>query len=271
MSDRAQSRPLLSHLDPDPVEAIGMAGRSAILLTCEHAGRILPLSLGDLGVNAAEMDRHIAYDIGAAGLSRMLAERLDAPLLMQRYSRLVVDCNRPFDARDCFPEVSDGTTIPANHGLSEDDRRDRYQQIHVPFHQAVSAVISGRLAAEFPVVLVSLHSFTQRMVATGDIRTCDLGLLFNRDPRFSHALMNAVTGLAPDLRVEFNTPYSVDDQSDYTVPVHGEANDIPHVLLEIRNDLIATEAGQRRWTDILATALEAAVLATVRVSSVGER
>ena len=247
-----------------------MAGRSAIVLTCEHAGRILPRSLGDLGLNAPEMDRHIAYDIGAAGLSRMLAERLDAPLLMQRYSRLVVDCNRPFDGSDCFPEVSDGTMIPANHGLSEDDRRERYRQIHVPFHRAVSAVISGRLADGFPVVLVSVHSFTQQMASTGDIRTCDLGLLFNRDPRFSHALMDAITGQEPDLRVEFNTPYSVDDQSDYTVPVHGEANGIPHVLLEIRNDLIAAEAGQRRWTDILAAALEAAVLATVGASSVGE-
>ena len=103
---------VLSRLDPDPVEIVNADGKSAFLLTCEHAGRAVPVSLGDLGIDAAEMDRHIAYDVGAEGLSRQMASMLDAPLIVQRYSRLVVDCNRPSAAPDCFPEVSDGTIIP---------------------------------------------------------------------------------------------------------------------------------------------------------------
>ncbi|MDB5524523.1 MAG: hypothetical protein JWM58_2286 [Rhizobium sp.] len=248
-----------------------MTGRSTILLTCEHAGRILPRSLDDLGLPVQEMDRHIAYDIGARELSRMLSEKLDAPLLMQRYSRLVVDCNRPFDAADCFPEVSDGTLIPANRSLSEEDRRERYRHIHVPFHTAVGGAISARSAAGFPVVLVSVHSFTRLMASTGDVRTCDLGLLFNRDPRFSHALMDAIRVQASAIRVEFNKPYLVDDESDYTVPVHGEAGNIPHVLLEVLNNHIEGDAGQRCWADILAAALEDAAVKTVGVSRIGRK
>jgi predicted N-formylglutamate amidohydrolase len=268
--ERIQTHSVLSARDPEPVEAVNMAGRSIILLTCEHAGRLVPERLGDLGVPQAEMDRHIAYDVGAAGLSRLLAVRLDAPLLMQRYSRLVIDCNRPFEAVDCFPEVSDGTPIAANVSLALGERRARYEEIHVPFHQAVKAAIDKRRAAGLPVVLVSVHSFTRHMRSTGAVRQCDLGLLFNREPRFAQALMREAQAEAPEMRIAFNEPYIVDDASDYTIPVHGEAGGVPHVLLEVINDEIADEAGQQTWAGILTPALQRAAKAVVGASTLQE-
>jgi predicted N-formylglutamate amidohydrolase len=261
-----QTHSVLSAFDPEPVESVNLSGRSMIVLTCEHAGRLVPKSLGDLGVSKAEMDRHIAYDVGAAGLSRLLSAGLDAPLVMQRYSRLVIDCNRPFEAVDCFPEISDGTPIPANGSLSQDERRARYEQIHMPLHQAIEAVIARRRAAGLPVVLISIHSFTRHMRSTGAVRRCDLGLLFNRDPSFAQALMKEVRAEAPHVRTALNEPYVVDDQSDYTIPVHGEAGGVPHVLLEVINDEIADDAGRRRWAEILTPALQRAAKAIVGAS-----
>src|SRR5689334_6976902 len=118
---------LLTPRDPQPVQTVNAGGRSPFVLTCEHAGRAVPESLGDLGgVAQADMDRHIAWDVGAEGLSKRLSTLLDAPLVLQRYSRLVVDCNRPFAAPDCFPPESDGTPIPANVGLTQGERQQRF-------------------------------------------------------------------------------------------------------------------------------------------------
>jgi predicted N-formylglutamate amidohydrolase len=249
---------LLSPRDPQPVETVNAGGRSPFVLTCEHAGRAIPESLGDLGgVAQADMDRHIAWDVGAEGLSRQLSALLDAPLVLQRYSRLVVDCNRPFQAPDCFPPESDGTPVPANVGLTEHGRRQRFEEIHQPFHHALAHLLDERTASGPKPVLVAMHSFTPRL-AGGPHRPWHLGVLAHRDRRLADRFLQEFQERHPDVPSTYNQPYVVDDLTDYTIPVHGEARGLPHVLLEIRNDLIAESEGQRHWAGLIAGTLTAA-------------
>lgn len=256
-ADRETTR-LLQAGDPAPVEWINPAGASPFFLTCEHAGRAVPAALGDLGVAAAEMDRHIAYDVGAEGVARALSARLDAALVLQRYSRLVIDCNRPLEARDCVVALSDGTAVPANADISDRERRRRYVEIHQPLHEAIAVALSQRQAIGRPTLLVSVHSFTPVMRATGAVRDFELGLLYNRDARLAERLAETFRAANPDVAVRLNEPYAVDDVSDYTIPVHGERRGIPHVLLEVRNDLIADAGGQEEWAERLAAPLRLA-------------
>lgn len=250
MTNLVAERFSLAPHEPPPFEVMNRQGKSQVVLVCEHAGRRIPACLGDLGVEAAEMDRHIAYDIGAEMLSRELSELLDAPLIIQPYSRLVIDCNRPLEAQDCVPEISDGTVIPANQGLSEDDRKARYDAIHRPFHDAVKELCASR----GDVCLVPVHSFTPRM--RGVDRPWQLGLLHGRHAETSQRLMDAITLRHPELVTEYNEPYTIDDMGDYTVPVHGEAADRRYVLLEVRNNEISDQEGSARWASIIGDALQ---------------
>ncbi|MGI9463396.1 MAG: N-formylglutamate amidohydrolase, partial [Aestuariivirgaceae bacterium] len=155
----------LGNADPDPVEVANPDGRSPFVITCEHAGRTTPARLGDLGLDDRHLRRHIAWDIGVEGVGRALAKLLDAPVFFQRYSRLVIDCNRPTWAEDSIPEVSDGTKVPANISLTNEERRARYSHIHEPFHDAVADCIDQRLAQGRTTALIALHSFTPRLEA----------------------------------------------------------------------------------------------------------
>lgn len=250
----AASRRLLGAGDPAPVERINADGTAGLVLLCEHAGQIVPAGLSGLGLPFAEMDKHIAWDIGAEAVARRLSQRLDAPLIVQRYSRLVIDANRPLSAPDCIPEISDGVAIPANRGLSEADHRCRYDEIHAPFHAAVSDLLDSRAGESRPTLLVTVHSFTP--VMAGVARDMAVGLLFNRDRRLAVALKDTLARIAPDETVALNAPYSVGDDSDYAIPQHGEARGLPHVLIELRNDLITDAAGQDLWAGRLADALQ---------------
>ncbi len=249
---------LLVDGDPAPVSIVNGGGASPILLVCEHAGQAVPAALGDLGVEAGAMERHIAYDLGAADLTRRLAALLDATAVSQPYSRLVVDCNRPPDAPDCAPAVSDGTAVPANAGLGGAGRAERLRAIHVPFHDQIARLLDGRAGAKRATVLVTVHSFTQRL-RHGLPRPWHAGLLYNRDATLARALMAHLRRAEPDLNLAFNAPYAVDDAGDYTIPVHGEARSIPHVLVEVRNDLLADPAGRSFWAGRLAHALQGAL------------
>jgi len=257
-----QVQTLLGSSDPEPFEVVNASGAADFLLVCEHAGRLIPAALGDLGVAPAEMDRHIATDLGSEGLARRMSARLDAPLVLQRYSRLVIDCNRPLEAADCIPEVSDGTAIPANVRLSEAERLRRYEEIHRPFHDAVGTILNARDQGGRRTILVAVHSFTPRLA--GIDRPWLLGLLHNRDDSFARCLMQVIAAEHPNIVADHNQPYTVDDLSDYTIPVHGEARRLPHVLLEIRNDQIRVEPGLERWAALLAGALQRAATAVRR-------
>ena len=243
---------LLGGQDVPAVHEDNAAGRSPFLLTSDHYGRLIPQSLGDLGVPAGELTRHIAWDIGIAGVADALSKHLDAHLIAQRYSRLVIDCNRPPKALSSIPLISEATVIPGNEGLAREAAELRRRSIFDPYHQRIHDVIDQRLQNGVPTVLVSLHSFTP--VYAGIARPWHIGTLYHRDTRLPPLLLKLLRN-EPDLVVGDNEPYAVSDETDFTIPMHGEARGLMNSGIEIRQDLIADEAGQREWADRLARIL----------------
>lgn len=253
MDTRAQqhSRPLLGPGDPAPLHLINPTGRSPFLLVCEHAGNAIPAALGDLGLDETERSRHIAWDIGAAAVAEGLSRQLDAMLFIQPYSRLVVDCNRPWTVPSLVPAISDGTPIPANADLHAEQREIRWREIHQPFHAAIHDELERRPQR----ALLTIHSFTPSLRSDPAPRALQLGLLYGQDSRLADALLDAFNDSEARVRVERNQPYAVDEESDYSIPVHGLARGIPNLLLEIRQDQIDTAEGQNEWVRLLSTAL----------------
>ena len=241
--------PLLSAHDPAPFSVLRAAGRSPYLLIADHAGQAVPAALGDLGLPQSELDRHIGWDIGIAGTTARLAERLDACAIMQTYSRLVIDCNRPLDAAGSIPASSDGTAVPGNAGLDAAQRQHRIDAIFAPYHARIAAELDRRAGAGTPTILIAMHSFTPTM--NGRDRPWHAGVLYQRDAAFAHALRDALCAEG-GLVVGDNEPYSVSDATDYAIPVHAEGRGLPHVELEIRQDLIADDNGQQAWAERLA-------------------
>jgi predicted N-formylglutamate amidohydrolase len=248
-------RSLLLAGEGEPVETVNPLGESDICLVCEHAGRVVPQRLGRLGLGTDEFDRHIAYDIGAEGVSRHLSALLDAPLVLQRYSRLVYDCNRPPEAPSAMPEVSEATVVPGNRNLSAQERKARIEEIYIPFHAAVGDVLDEIEARGQPPRLVTIHSFTP--VYNGVRRTLDLGILHDEDSRLADVIIAASRQAEPRLDVRRNEPYGPADGVTHTLVKHAAPRGIENVMIEIRNDLIAEEAGQREWADRLARLLTA--------------
>jgi predicted N-formylglutamate amidohydrolase len=247
--DASAPHQLLSKEDISPVHEVSAGGRSPFLLTADHYGRRLPNRLGDLGVSESDLTQHVAWDIGIAGVAERLAKMLDAHLVAQRYSRLVIDCNRPPDAASSIPTISEATAIPGNEGLSAEDRNTRRREIFDPYHRRIDDVIDRRAHAKQPTVLVALHSFTP--VYAGVARPWHIGTLYHRDtvlPRRLLGHLRAESGLV----VGDNEPYAVSDLTDYTIPVHGEARGLFNTGIEIRQDLIADPAGQQQWAERLA-------------------
>ncbi len=249
------TEPLLERDEPDPVALEDEAGSSVFFLTCDHAGRAFPRRLGRLGLPEHETLRHIAWDIGIGAVGRQLSQLLDAAVILQNYSRLVIDCNRDPNVASSIPEISELTEIPGNCGLSDEARAIRVEAIFRPYHTAIAAALDRRSAEDRPTALVALHSFTP--VFKGVSRPWHIAVLFNRDPRLAHALAELLRAEG-DLIVGENEPYAVSDLTDYTVPVHGERRGLPHVEIEIRQDLISEPAGQIAWAERLARLLPTA-------------
>jgi len=239
---------LLSAQDVPPVQEFNEAGRSPFLLTGDHYGRLIPRALGDLGVPESELTRHIAWDIGIAGVAEQLSKHLDAHLIVQRYSRLVIDCNRPPHVASSIPRISEATSIPGNEGISSEAAAMRRAEIFDPYHRRVDAIIDARRSAGLPTVLVSLHSFTP--VYAGIARPWHIGTLYHRDTHLPPLLLKSLRAEG-DLVVGDNEPYAVSDDTDYTIPVHGEARGLINTGIEIRQDLVADPAGEKSWADRL--------------------
>jgi predicted N-formylglutamate amidohydrolase len=243
---------LLDARDVPPVLEHHATGRSPFLLTSDHYGRAIPRRLGDLGLPGIELERHIAWDIGIAGVAEALAKQLDAHLIAQRYSRLVIDCNRPPEAPGSVPRISEATIIPGNEAIAREAIETRRRAIFDPYHRRIREVIDRRLRDNMPTALVSLHSFTP--VYAGVARPWHIGTLYQRDTRLPRLLLKLLRA-EPELVVGDNEPYAVSDETDYTIPVHGEARGLMNSGIEIRQDLIAEEAGQAQWADRLARIL----------------
>jgi predicted N-formylglutamate amidohydrolase len=243
---------LLAADEPAPFEIINQASSGPWVLTCDHASNRVPRALGTLGLGSADLARHIGWDIGAAAVTRGLAARLDAWAILQNYSRLVIDANRPPGVPSSIPIRSELTDIPGNIALSPDEAEQRRIEIFAPYHDAITAHLDARKAAGRPAFLVTMHSFTP--VYENDARPMHAGVLYNREKRLAHALLRLLRA-EPDLMVGDNEPYSVDDHSDYGINVHGEHRGLPCVEIEIRQDLIAEPAGQALWIERLARLL----------------
>ncbi|MEM6678497.1 MAG: N-formylglutamate amidohydrolase [Pseudomonadota bacterium] len=240
---------LLGPNDPLPVEVLHAHSTAEVLLVCEHAGRAVPEALGDLGVSAAVLESHRGWDIGAAAVARRLADQLDAPLVLQRYSRLVLDANRPPGSPTSIPEISHGATIPANRALSPAQKAIRVSEILDPMDQAIEAAFERhpRRAA------FSVHSYTPAL--NGVARPWHAGMLTREATETAERLMASLRRDAPDLVLALNEPYQIEDDGDWFVPRHAEPRGLPHSLIEIRNDEIADDAGAERWAGLLATAI----------------
>lgn len=232
----------------DPAPLIRRPGGSGWLVTVEHAGRTVPRALGDLGLPSGEIDRHIGWDPGAFDLGAALAKRLDAALLAQPYSRLVIDCNRPWGAPDLVPRESDGTVVPANEGRAERALRQRWDEIHAPFHAAVAE------AAPRARGLLAVHTYDPRRLSDGAVRPWPVGLLWRQANPLAETLARALAREASALPLGLNQPYEIEDVSDYTIPVHAEPRRLPHVLIEVRNDYLRTTAAVDAMADLLTRA-----------------
>jgi predicted N-formylglutamate amidohydrolase len=239
---------LLDSEDAAPVVEHNPSGRSPFLLTSDHFGRAIPEKLGNLGLPSSELTRHIAWDIGIAGVARALSAHLDAHLIAQAYSRLVIDCNRPFTSPSSIPLMSEAT-IPGNEGLAREAVAARRREVFEPYHRHITDVIDGRLREGMPTVLVSLHSFTP--VYAGINRPWHVGTLYQSDARLPPLLLKSLRAQA-DLVVGDNEPYAVSNETDYTIPVHGEARGLMNTGIEIRQDLISDQAGETEWAERLA-------------------
>jgi predicted N-formylglutamate amidohydrolase len=250
---------LLTAEDPSPVRVLRAAGASDLFLTADHAGRTIPKALGTLGVSDAEMERHIAWDIGIAAVTEHLSALLDATAVLQTYSRLVIDCNRHPSWPAAMPEISEHTPVPGNLGLSAEAREARVAAIFTPYHDRIAGLLDAR--AKRRTVLIAMHSFTPSF--KGESRAMQVGMLYNKDPRLARILLQLLREEG-DLVVGDNAPYAVTEDSDYGIPTHGEKRGLAHVEVEIRQDLIASADGQEAWAKRFARLLTAADAALKR-------
>ncbi|MGX9391799.1 N-formylglutamate amidohydrolase [Nitrobacteraceae bacterium UC4446_H13] len=245
--------PLLAADEPPPVIVRNRDGGSPFFLTCDHYGRMIPRALSNLGIDESERARHIAYDIGIAGVAEAVSDALGAHLIAQRYSRLVIDCNRPLSAASSIPPISEATTIPGNQGLTQQAAFERQQSIFAPYHHAITEALDRRARAKRPTILISLHSFTP--IYAGVARPWHIGTLYNRDHRLPKPMLRELRNETA-LVVGDNQPYAVSDTTDYTIPVHGEKRGLINTGIEIRQDLITDESGQRQWAARLVRILQ---------------
>ena len=236
-----------------PFLEIGLQGRSNFVIVVDHAGRRIPRRLNDLGLPASELQRHIAWDIGALGVARQVAAALDAPLVAQNYSRLVIDCNRDPKVATSIPRLSESVEIPGNVDLSDTDMAVRRAEIFDPYHDRIRALLDERAAAGRPTILVAQHSMTNIYHGAG--REMHAAVLYNRDRRFAGLVLDALRR-EEGLIVADNQPYFVSDETDFTIPRHGEARGLPHVEIEIRQDLVGDDAGQAEWARRITRALQ---------------
>lgn len=250
--------------DPPPYSVFNEQSRSKILFVCDHSGRAFPERLNQLGVADWVLEKHVAWDIGSGEVAHHLSARFEAPLVCANYSRLVVDNNRhPEDPTVCIA-LSEGIAIPGNMDISAVERERRFESIFDPYHAAIERQLNAiRGRGEVPT-LIAVHSCTP--VFDRVVRPWHIGVLWDKDPRIAVPLLE-ILGEMEDVCVGDNEPYSGKDPHDYTIDHHGEAAGIPHVSIEIRQDLIDTEEGAERWAGVLGDAL-AEILADEELYSI---
>lgn len=249
-------QPLLRPGDPPPFSIFNEQGKAPLLLLCDHASKAVPQALGDLGIPASELARHIGWDIGGLDAAIELAKALDAPLVSSGYSRLVIDCNRWPGGEGSTPEVSDKTVVPANKGLTKEQVDARAEACFWPYHREVDRLLDAMSEGGRQVCMLVMHSFTPSM---NDFdRPWHVGVLWNDDPRLPEPLL-AELRRDESLVVGDNEPYSARDPYEYTLTAHAQPRALPHCSLEVRQDLIGTTEEAQAWGRRLAPAISSAV------------
>nr|WP_245450938.1 N-formylglutamate amidohydrolase [Pseudaminobacter arsenicus] len=237
-----------------PVHVTNRSGTSPYVVICDHASNFIPAKFTGLGLSKADLERHIAWDPGAAPVARQMAGMLDATLIESGISRLVIDCNRPLDAPDLISTVSETTTVPGNADLSPAARQERIDCSWQPFHDAIDEVVRERLDKGIETRLVTIHSFTPVYKAVQ--RPWHIGIIHDEDERIAAPLLRALSGV-PGISVGANEPYSPADLVYFTLERHARSRGLACAMIEIRNNEIATESGQLRWAELLGTMLSA--------------
>lgn len=227
-------------------------GASDIVLICEHASNHMPAEYDGLGLSAADRERHIAWDIGTEALARGLAARLDAVCFLGRYSRLLIDLNRPLESPTSIPLRSEATVIPGNQRLPAGEKQRRAERIFTPFHTRISHHLDGRATARRRTLIVAIHSFTPVYFGRG--RLWHAGILFDGARELARRVIGRLAA-DPSLVIGANQPYVIDRMEDYAVPIHGEDRQLPAILVEVRQDLLASPAGIADWVGRLENAL----------------
>lgn len=236
-----------------PSHIFNPQGKTAIVIICDHASNALPSEIGDLGVSADDMQRHIAWDIGAETIARRVAEILDAPAVLCGTSRLVIDCNRQLGDPTLIPSVSDGTIVPANEGLSAQQRRRRIDAYFHPYHDACRQVIQARCDGGRKPLFLSIHSMTDSM--NGAYRPWEISLSSNEDRRATAPVLSALREVS-GLVVGDNEPYNMDPTQDYSTPEHALSRGLDYLQVEFRQDLVASPEGQETFAAIFADAVQ---------------
>nr|WP_272211669.1 N-formylglutamate amidohydrolase [Marinicella sp. W31]MDC2877559.1 N-formylglutamate amidohydrolase [Marinicella sp. W31] len=234
---------LLSARDGAPVVVERASGQSRVILICEHAGRAIPEVLGDMGLSAALLESHIAWDPGALAVSRLLSTALDSMLVHQRFSRLVYDCNRPPEASDSTPEISEVFAVPANRGLGPVAKAERAEALYLPFHERIDQLLDETAHTARNAVIVTIHSFTP--VFKGQKRDVEIGILHDSDRRLADCMLKKASA-ASGYDVRRNEPYAPVDGVTHTLRRHALQRGLLNVMIEVRNDLIADAVGQGR-------------------------
>jgi predicted N-formylglutamate amidohydrolase len=249
---------MVTEPDATAFDLLNPDGTAPLLLVCDHASRAFPAHLGTLGVPEPDTFEHIAWDIGAAALTCGLVEALDAPAVMCRWSRLVVDCNRRLDDPSAFVEMVDGVAVPGNSRMTAEDREWRIRSVHAPYHAAIDGQLDVLLGNGTVPALVSIHSFTPLL---GELaRPWHVGILWDRDDRMAGPVLRSLRAV-DGLHVGDNEPYSGRHPTDFTLHEHGVTRRLPYVGFEVRQDLLATDGGVRYWVGLLERAIRAGLAA----------
>jgi len=238
------------------VEIINENAPAPVVLICEHASNAIPDHLQNLGLDQKALSDHIAWDLGALDVAKSLSDRLDCPLVAGGMSRLVYDCNRPPEALDAFPAVSEVYRIPGNENLSQEDIQWRIEAVHKPFQAALGSVVTTQMARTGAPLIVTIHSFTP--VYKGQKRAVEVGILHDEDSRLADAMLGAAQQ-GTGLNIQRNAPYSATDGVTYTLRKQGVNNKLQNVMIEIRNDLIADAAGVEQIAGMLHALIDQAL------------
>ncbi len=244
---------LIGPNDPPPYRVLNRAGAARVLFVSDHSGRAIPEHMRQLGLADWVMDKHVAWDIGSGDVARLLAERFDATLISASYSRLVIDTNRPPEDSTLCITLSEGIAIPGNMGLDDTAIAARKAAFFDPYHAAIEARLAEIAQRDVAPAIIAIHSCTP--VYDQVVRPWHVGVLWDKDPRIAVPLLEHLDAL-PEVNVGDNEPYSGKDPHDYTMDHHGEGGRLPHVSIEVRQDLIDTPEGAAEWAGVLGDALE---------------